>query len=577
MADTPPRRPFPYNGAEPVNAELDDPTTEKAVEEIAGKGRQNDWQDSDRRAGRQNFSPSKHGFWHRVGRVFSLWLGTAWGRWITFFVLLAALGVGAGVPTARYFCLNAAGVQSTASVTVLDNVLGTPLKNVQVTLEGKKIETDVKGTAHFSGLKLGPADLTIAQLGFATVKKHVIIGWGSNALGQVSLTSVGLRYTITVRDYLTNQPITGAEASVGQSSATSDNTGKMILTLPGNSSAGSVSIAKAGYRTDQFALQPSGQTTDAELVTTQKEVYVAQTDGTYNLFKADMDGKNRQQLLPGTGTETTHTSLVLSPDATHAALVSIRDSQKAADGQPLNTLTLISVADSTPLTLAHAETIRLIDWIGPKLIFEQTNPDSGAAGTSIISYDFVTNSRAQLASGTTIGGVLSAQGTVYYSVGADASNPAVQPGFYKVNPDGNGRQQTFTKEVTSAVRADFSTFDLNAADGWYAYTVSNDNAGLTTSPAAGASRLYLDNANRSGVSASIKNGNVITHTVSGGSDVTVSAPGGATQVVTWVGPDALVYRLATESESADYAVGVNGGTPRKVADALNTAGFSQGQ
>ncbi|HLZ14493.1 MAG TPA: carboxypeptidase regulatory-like domain-containing protein [Candidatus Saccharimonadales bacterium] len=467
--------------------QFDDAVTGRAIDDIVRHESDELLAAEDAKTEAQAFAAPHRGFWRGLGHVFGLWLGTSWGRWITFLVLLVAAGSCAWFSGSRYFCLNKLGVESTASVTVTDNLLNTPLQNVPVSLGGHTVRTNSKGSASFAHLKLGSTTLTITQPGFAAVRQPVTIGWGSNQLGTFALKSTGIKYTLLVQDYVTGQPIAAAEASIGEAAAASDKTGKLILTLADAAAAsGPATIQKSGYRSEQVTLSAQGGTATVLLVPSQKDVFVSRTNGVYDLYKIDLDGKNQQLLLAGSGNETADTTaLAMSPDGSRAAFVSVRDSAHAADGAAWQTLSLVAVSDGSIVTLAHAEQVRLIDWIGTKLIFAQTAPSSGTAGMSVVSYDYATSSRAQLAAANKLGRVFSAQGGIYYAPAVDPDNPSAQAGFYKINPDGSGKQQTFNTPAQAVLRTDYNTFAIQTADGWYSYTISSDaNAPVATAPSA---------------------------------------------------------------------------------------------
>ncbi|HKU19031.1 MAG TPA: hypothetical protein VJP80_07250 [Candidatus Saccharimonadales bacterium] len=552
----------------PQSPPLDDPVTERAVDDIVHHEGDEVLAAEDAAREQSSFRPPKHSVWRSIGHVFGVWLGTAWGRWITFFVVLAVAGTCAGVPAARYLCLNQFGVRSTASVTVNESLLGTPLKNVQVALAGQTAKTDAKGVAHFTNLVLGPTTLRITEIGFGTSTQQVVVGWGSNPLGPYSLRSTGVAYRVLVRDAITGQPLAGAEAVIGDASALSDKSGNMALTLASSATTGgTITVGKSGYRSEQFVLQAPGPTTNISLLPSQKDIFVAKASGIYNLYKSDLDGNNRQLLLAGTGNETTGAlALAMSPDGSHAAFVSTRDTQRAPDGNSYNTLTLITIADGTAVELAHAKQLRLIDWIGSKLIFEQVGPSNGTSNASVVSYDYATNSRAQLAAADQLATVLSAQGTVYYGT-AD--------GLFKINPDGSGKQQTITQAVTAAVRTDYNTLAVQTGDTWNTYIISSDAVTLTATLLNPSNRLYL--VDPAGMQAAwAQNGTLANHAITTGKDSTLVAAD-VTQPMAWVGSGIVVYQVGNGSMPADYAVSAAGGTPHKINDVVPVAGFSIGQ
>jgi hypothetical protein len=523
----------------------------------------------------------KRGFWHGLGRF----LSSAKTYWITLLLVMVAAGTITAIPKARYWVLNTAGVRASSSITAVDSKTQLPLKGVILTVGGHSAQADSDGKATVTNVRLGPQSLTISQVGFSDVHETVTIGWGSNPLGSFALKAVGVRYVILVRDYLSEKPIAGVEAVSDGAVAVSDKNGKIELTLASTDVATNpVTIAKSGYRSEAVTLGAVlSQATPVALVTGRKAVFVSRQNGVYNVLKSDIDGKNVQMLLAGTGSETSNISLAVSPDGQKAALVSTRDNSRDADGFLLSTLSLISIDDGARVTLAHAAQIQLIDWIGPRLVFEQVAPQSSATDTNrytVISYDVGNATRAQLAAATRLNVVFSAQGFIYYAVAADAATPTVHPAFYKIGPDGAGKQTALDKEVWSGQRVNYNTFNVQtAADGWFAYDIAGAKSTAIATPTSFANRTYADSPTAT-TSLWIDTGTetrLMQYDSVAAKDAAVRSQAGLTYPLRWQATDAVIYRLVTATETADYALSLLGGTPHKIADVANTYGFTSGQ
>lgn len=552
--------------------EFDDEKTGLAIDDIVAK-------EGDDILAAQDAATSKaaaepvHGFWYR-------WWHNKWARGITLLIIAGGIAAAAAVPTSRYWLLNTAGVRVSASVVVTDGTTELPLKGVPVTIGGQRVQTNGDGQAKIHNLRQGPQKLHIEQSGFATIDRLVTLGWGSNPLGNVDLKAVGVQYVIEVRDYLSDKPVQGVEASAGDATAVSDKDGKVTLTLASTQAAkDGVTLAKGGYRTQQIMLTADPKTpTKAALVLDRKAVFVLKQNGKYDVYKSDIDGKNRQVLLAGTGRETSNISLMVSPDGTHAALVSTREDKRDADGALLNTLTLIQVDDGETLTLGQAPQIQLIDWIGPRLIFQQISADTSAANHyTVAGYNYSDNTRVQLAAANQLNAVLSAQGAMYYVVAPDPDNAAVQAGFFKVDPKGNGKQLALQGEVWTVLRTAYNTFSLQTADGtWHTYNIPDSSVAQVGTPGSLMSRGYTDNTDRS-KSLWINQGALTSYDIASTKDTVVTTQTGVGYPVEWLSANAAIYRLSAGGETADYAVSTEGGMPHKVADVFGTYGIAQAQ
>jgi hypothetical protein len=284
-------------------------------------------------------------------------------------VLLLVVGAGAW-PTSRYYALNTAGVRSSASITVMDSSTQLPLKNTLVQLGAQQTKTDETGVAHFTEVRLGAQQLVVERVAFAPIRKTIVVGWGSNPLGQMGLKAVGAQYVFTVTDYLSGKPI-HAEATSGEANATTDKSGKIVLTVEQPQTDTLEATIKAdNYRTEKVTLPVTVTAPQAvRMVTDQPVVYVTKQRGKYDLYKVDVDGKNKQLLVPGTGRERQNISLISSPDGTQAALVSSRGTKRDASGFLLDSLTLIDVKTGATTTLDEAQNIRLLEWASQRLVY----------------------------------------------------------------------------------------------------------------------------------------------------------------------------------------------------------------
>lgn len=549
---------------------FDDDKTSAAISDIVAK-------EGDDVLAIQDAAATKHGVkTARKGHVFSRLLHSKFFRWFIVLVIVGGVGAVAVLPTARYWVLTTAGVRVGSSVLVVDDTTKLPLKGVVFALGGKQAQTNSDGKATLTGLQLGPQTVTIRQAGFADITRPVTLGWGSNPLGTIALRATGIQYTIQVTDYLSDKPLEGVEATNDEVTAISDKAGKITFTVPNLAVAEQpVTVSKSGYRSEQVSLgADSKKTVTTALVVARKTVYATKASGKYDIFTSDLDGKNAQLLLPGTGSETSNVSLVMSPDGNRAALVSTRDNKHDASGFLLSSLTLIDISTGNTLTVAQAPQIQLVDWIGPRIVFEQVATDASASNRYVVtSYDYTNNTRLQLTAANKLNAVLSAQGMIYYAPAADANKPTAEVGVFKISPDGSGKQSIFADEADTVLRTAYNTFNIQTTDStWYTYDLPTNAKSQISTPASTTTRQYIDNANRT-VSAWVNQGALVRYDVSAGKETTLHTQSGLTYPLRWLGADVLLYRMSSAAETADYVISPSGGTAHKVADVAATYGF----
>lgn len=509
---------------------------------------------------------------------FGRWWHNKVARWLTIVCILVAIAAAAVIPESRYYILNTVGVRSSASVQVTDQTTRLPLKNVAVSINGRTTKTDEKGFARVFDITLGKQKLVIKQIAFAPITREVTIGWGSNPLGDYMLSATGVQYSFMVTDYLSGKPLQYAEVSHGEATAISDKSGKALLTLDNATPTIEVSVSAKNYQTHTFTMSADASVTQpVTLLPANKVVFATKQAGHYDIVRMNLDGSNREVLLPGTGLENGNIALATSPAGDRAAVVSTRENVRDADGFPVSTLTLVDVDKGIMVSVERGAQIRLIDWIGSRLIYQVVIPGESAADPrrqQIVSYDYTTGKRLQLASANQFQAVVSFQDAIYYSIGS--SDPNGQASLFIVKPDGTGRQTIVNQEVWSLIRSSFDTLLLQTPTGWFAYKGSGTPQ-ATTPPVAFQSRRFVAGPNGQYAWVDIRDnqGALIIHDSKTGKEKTVLTQDGLSYPVRWLSDTVLVYRVANSGEIADYAVSLLGGQPRKLTDVINSYGLGQ--
>jgi hypothetical protein len=572
-----PLPPLPIPPVTKIDTDRVDPDTARAVDEIYAE-------EQKQQAGQTDEEPVKpdkpKG---RLRRAWSGWWHSPLKRRMTWAVLFIGIGAAFVVPTSRYVILNNTGVRASASIVVLDDSTQQPLKNVDVTLGEQKVTTDKEGRAAFYNLRLGPARLVVQRRAFAAKEQTVTIGWGSNPLKSLSLSPVGTQYQFAITDYLSGQPIAKAEASVGESTAVSDEQGAVKLTLENiaDEQTATVQISAAGYRTEKVTLDlNTDDTSKLQLVPAKSHVFISKRSGRYDVYKVDIDGKNEEKILSGSGIEKDDLVLVQHPTKDYAVLVSTRENVRDKDGYLLSTLTLIDTKNKTPTKIAQSQRIQIVDWIGDRLVFVKMAPDAAAddpARHRLMSYDVQTGATKEIASANYFNDVLVANGSIFFAPSAAYSTSAVA--FYKVNADGTNKQTALDQEVWNVFRSDYDKLVLAVGQDWYEYQIStNKSTHLGGEPSNLTSRVYIDNQNHTKslwVDQRDGKGVLLVYDVASKTDKVLYAQGGQTYPVQWLNDSAVFFRINTSSETADYALSLNGSEPKKIQDVTNTTGVDR--
>jgi hypothetical protein len=529
------------------------------------------------------FEPPKTGLKTKVGQFFKRWWTNKWARWITITLLVLAL-LGAAVwPTSRYLALNSFGVRGSAALTVTDDSSQQPLKNIQISLGGQTALTGSDGIAHLYNVRLGKTQLMIQKRAYAAQTKLVTIGWGSNPLGSFSLIVTGSQYHILALDFLSGKPIAKVEASTADAEAISDSTGEIVLAIdPSEAAKLDVSIKADGYRSEKLSFSADTKTTAVvHLVPARKEVFVSKRSGTYDVYKTDADGKNEQVVLKGSGFEQDNMVLLPHPTDETVALVSTRDKVYNSDGYQLSTLTLINLDDDTTKSLVQSERIRLVGWTANRLVYVQIAAGASAANSKryrVISYDYKTGDKREIASGNYFNNVTLVGDSIYYAP-ANLYQNDPSNGFFKATADGTIKQSVLSQSVDSSLRVSYEALDLAVGETWYEYKLGTTvPTKLATAPPNYQTRVYIDSSDRSRslwVDSRDGKGVLVLYDPVTKVDKVLVTQSGLVNPVRWLSKNTIIYRIHTDQETADYVLNVDGGAAQKIKDVTNTTGQDQ--
>lgn len=559
---------------------LNDPKTNKAVEEITRAESDKLLAVEDAKATKAAAPKKPKTLRQKIKKFFRNWWRNKIARRTTIAAIIL-LVVGFFVwPTTRYFVLNIAGVRSSASLKVVDQSTNMPLKNVSVSLGDTTVKTNGDGVAAFRHIKLGSQKLAVERVAFAPINKGVTIGWGSNPLPEAKLKAVGARYTFYLTDYLSAKPVTEVEVISGDASAFADQSGEAVLTLDNpETDTIEVSIKGKDYRVEKLSFAASTKTAfEVKMVPAQPVVYVSKQSGKYDVYKVDVDGKNKQLLLAGTGSERKELSLAVSPDGSQAALVSSRSNKRDTNRYLLDTLTLIDTKSGATKAIDDAQNIRLVDWVGNRLVYVATYaaPSAGYAQRQrLVTYNTEDSARNALVTSDNFNGIASVGGVLYYAIAN--SDPEQAPGLSKIRIDGSGKHRILDKQVWTVVRTSESMFALETPEGWYEYKAGDSTARKGNAPAdayasyqyyaapGGSKHAWVDNRDGKGV---------LLVRDQRANDRTVHAASGLSAPIRWLNKNVITYRIQTADETADYVIHIDGGEPQKISDITAVTGLA---
>lgn len=562
-----------------------DPETDKAVDEIAEEESDRILAIEDAKAQllAEGSAEIDRGFFNRVkSKIVGFWHNPKARNSVITAVLLAIVIVGA-IPASRYFTLNFLGVRASASIRVVDDKTNQPLKNVEVSIDGKSNKTDIDGRVKLEKLRLGSQQMTVKKPAFADANQKITIGWGSNPKGDVGLRAVGSRYTFEVKDFISGQPVKSVEAISGEASATANENGEIVLVVADQAEPNvNIQIVASNYRTENINLEVGNKDIHRiSLVPAKKHAFVSKRSGKYDLYKVDVDGKNEERVLAGTGAENEDSTVILpSPKSNVIAYVTTTGDRHNEDGFALSSLMIINLENNKIQKIDESERIQLIDFIGSKLVYVKIAEGQSATSLNrhrLVSYDIETKQPKELVKTNYFNDVLIARGAIYYAPAAYKASGGV--GLFKINADGSNKSTVYDKEAWNLFRVSYDKIDITVGQTWFQYdTGSNLLNALSGPPAAPKSRIYADSPDgRKSAWVDDRDGKgvLIIYDPSTGQENVLQTQSGLSNPINWLDNDHLVYRVATSSETADYAISISGGEPKKIKDVTNTAGLDR--
>jgi hypothetical protein len=194
----------------------------------------------------------------------------------------------------------------------------------------------------------------------------------------------------------------------------------------------------------------------------------------------------------------------------------------------------------------------------------------------VMAYDPATGKRVQLASANQFNAVVSAKGFVYYA--PSSTDPSAKLGLFRVKPsEPAAKTRVFNQEVWSAFRTAYDTLVLQTPSDWYGFAIGSDTAARTVAPVSYVNRMY--SAAPSGGGAlwvdSTSTDALILYDITAKKNKKLYAREGVNYPLRWLTAKTIIYRLDSQTETADYAINVDGGSPRKITDTVGTYGFTQ--
>ncbi|HEV7455014.1 MAG TPA: hypothetical protein VGO07_07180 [Candidatus Saccharimonadales bacterium] len=241
--------------------------------------------------------------------------------------VLVVLAVIAAVPFTRYFFAGMV-VRKDFTVTIVDSQTNKPVTSASVTLAGKKAVTDSQGKAKLH-VNVGSAQLTLSKKYYKDKSASVLVAFTQKQPYTVEFEATGRPVQIVVVNKVSNKPAANVTISAENTQAITDSKGEATLVVPADKATVKATLSGPGYNKADATLKVTASIDPANKFTITpagKLYFLSNASGTLDVVKSDLDGQNRQLVLPGTGKEDkVSTVLLASRDWKYVALLSKRD------------------------------------------------------------------------------------------------------------------------------------------------------------------------------------------------------------------------------------------------------------
>lgn len=271
------------------------------------------------------------------------------------------------LPLSRYAVLGLFLKQEFA-VLVLDSQTNKPVSSATVVVAGVSATTDGEGLAK-AKVPVGKTQLSINKQYYRSFSTLVTVKVGKAATPfRITLEATGRVVPVEITNRINGKQLAGMTIKADKTEAKTDEKGQATLVVPADVKEVKATVSGNGYNTAEVTVKVTTQEDRANnfVVTPSGKVYfLSNQSGNIDVVKSDLDGKNRQIVLAGTGKENKgETVLLATRDWKYLALQSRRD------GGDNPKLFLISTSDDSVTTMDEGDArFTLTGWEGHRFLF----------------------------------------------------------------------------------------------------------------------------------------------------------------------------------------------------------------
>ena len=272
----------------------------------------------------------------------------------------------------------------------------------------------------------------------------------------------------------------------------------------------------------------------------------------------------------------------MSPDGKYGVLSSSREGTVDAKDNVVQGVYVVDLNTKQTTRVDTGVYVNFADWSGSTLVYSASIYDQGSntVRTALRSVDAAQRRVYNFETADTISvDTVAFNRVVYHKYTYSGAEAADSPVLREATINGDAQKTLGDKVSTgeSYIQLDFDriAFRTDQDQAWHEYNLNADQLRtisqpvvdnrtqqfLATANADGSKRLAIDRIDGK-FTLFVKEGNAERKKL--------YAAGGLGGPIRWIG-DVVVFRIVDEQQTADYAISVNGGEPKKITDVTATA------
>lgn len=509
---------------------------------------------------------------------------------LTIATLLVVLLLAWFIRPSRLFLVNMVGLRTTVHITVDAQAeqghKNGVIKKATVELGDSTLQTDDNGKLD-SQQAYGNLQVTAKKPGYEPASSEVLLDFDPffHLLGgakqdsdarnvNLHLKAVGVLVKFNVRDWLSETPITFGKFSIGDTVITPDNNGQVSLRLPA-SDAKTIKVKAVfggSYQDKTFDIT-LGSVQTVTFVPSGRHYFVSQRSGSPVVYSSLLDGSQVSEVMSASSNETSGLNVTYSPSGQYAAVASTRAGSTDFQGTLLQKLYIVNLASKKVTEVESGKWFSFVDWSGNSLVYTlgERLPKNSTDTQRLASVDVTTGKHKDLSQGTRFDIVRVALGNVAYSYGFVAGEAGFDTGpELRVVPVKGGTEKNLGFSLKQLTQTDVEKFAFQTGSGeWHEYNANTGEVRSMVAPGS-TSREYLSSPSADGQTRLIVDKidgvtTLLVKNVATNKETKLYSSPAISGPLHWVG-NTIVFRMTDSGQTADYALSLAGGKPKKITD-----------